>query len=347
MVKVGIVGCGAIAQHRHAPEYAANPNCQLVGLVDNNMQRAQQVADQYGAKVYESFQALLQDPEIDAVSICSANKFHPQMAIDALQAGKHVLCEKPMAMTQEECLRMVQAAQKTDKRLMIAHNQRLTAVHQKAKELLDSGEMGKIITFATTFGHRGPETWSVDKGVNTWFFKKETAILGATADLGIHKMDLIRYLVGKPIASVSAVVTTLDKKDANGNPIEVDDNAAAIIRFADGPLGTLAVSWTHYGEENNKTQLYCEKGIIKMYDNPDYPLEVVHADGKVDRYQLGKMVTNEDEVQENSGVIDMFIDAILDETKPYISAQDAYESMRAIFACVQSSETGNTIWLDR
>ncbi len=153
----------------------------------------------YGGKAYASVEALLADPTVDAVSVCSANASHAQIAVAALEAGKHVLCEKPMATTLADCERMVEAAKKSGKKLMIDQNQRLAGAHVKARELIEQGEIGSVITFATAFRHGGPETWSIDPGQSTWFFDKKRAAMGAMADLGVHKTDLIQYLIGQTV----------------------------------------------------------------------------------------------------------------------------------------------------
>ena len=110
MKKIGIIGCGRIAQERHIPEYAENPDAELAGFYDINMERAAELADKYGGKAYASYEELLNDPKIDAVSVCAANSAHAEITIAALKAGKHVLCEKPMGVTYEECKSMTEAA---------------------------------------------------------------------------------------------------------------------------------------------------------------------------------------------------------------------------------------------
>lgn len=157
MKRIGIMGCGKIAQVRHIPELATNPNAQLAGYYNPTIKRAEQMAQKYGGKVYNCIEELLSDPKIDAVVICLANQAHAEVTIQSLKAGKDVLCEKPMATTIEDCEAMVDAANLSGKKLMIAHNQRLTKAHAKAKELLRKGIIGKILTFRTTFGHGGPE----------------------------------------------------------------------------------------------------------------------------------------------------------------------------------------------
>jgi len=337
-MRVGIIGCGAIARKRHGGEYTDNPKAEIVGYYDFTPGRAQEMVDVFGGKVFNSVEEMLADDSIDAVSVCVANKYHAQTTISALKSGKHVLCEKPMATTLRDCEDMVRAAREAGKRLLIGHNQRLAPAHVKAKQILDSGEMGRVISFQSTFGHRGPESWSVDQSADTWFFKKDAAEFGSMADLGIHKLDLIRYLVGGKVKTVFSTLATLDKKFPDGTPIEVDDNSVEVLTFDNGALGTVTTSWTHYGEECNATILYCENGIMKLYQNPAYSLEISYSDGSKAHYEIGRMQTNEDAKQESSGVIDMFVDAVTEGKETPLDAEDILESMRVVFACAESSE---------
>ena len=340
VINVGVIGCGSIARMRHAVEYSNNKDVKIMGFTDFNKDRAQDMADDFGGKVYLSDDEMLKDENIDAVSVCVANAYHAEITIKALNHGKHVLCEKPMAITLDDCEKMQKAAKENERRLMIGHNQRFAPAHQRAKEILESGEMGKVISFTTTFGHKGPEMWSVDKGSNTWFFKKSAAAFGSMADLGIHKIDLMRYLIGGKVDNVYSTLATLDKKFSDGTPIEVDDNSIELIKFENGALGTVTTSWTHYGEECNATTLYCEKGIMYLYSNPQYSLEIVHENGEKESFELDKIQTNDDDVQVNSGVIDTFIGGIARGKKTIIDAEEAIESMKVVFACLESSQKG-------
>lgn len=173
MVRIGVIGCGKIAQTRHLPEYAGNKDCKIIGVYDLNFERASEIASQYDATAYSSVEELLADQQIDAVSICVANNAHAEISIQALNCGKHVLCEKPMATTLEDCEKMVKAASENGKFLMIGQNQRLAKAHVKAKQLIADGAIGTVRTFKTTFGHCGPETWSIDPGKSSWFFDKK------------------------------------------------------------------------------------------------------------------------------------------------------------------------------
>lgn len=343
MLKIGIIGCGKITEVRHAPEYAENPNCQLVAFFDVVPERAKALAEQYGGTAYDSIEALLAS-DVDAVSVCVANAYHAQASIQALKAGKHVLCEKPMATTPEDCEAMVAAAKAAGKFLMIGQNQRLAKAHVKAREIIESGEMGKVITFETHFAHPGPEGWT---GVrDSWFFDKKVASFGVMADLGVHKTDLIHYLTGKKIVRTSAVLATLNKTFSDGRPITVDDNAYAIYTMEDGVVGTMHVSWTNYGNENNSTKMYMEGGVLRMYDDPKYSLIVEKRDGEVIPYELDLLTSNKEQTsggRTSTGVIDAFVESIVTNTPPAISGESAMHAMKVVFANEQSAQLGKAV----
>ena len=337
-VKIGIIGCGKIAQVRHIPEYLANPHAEVYGFYDINAGRAESLAEKYKGKAYPSWESMLADPEITAVSVCAANHVHGEITVAALKAGKHVLCEKPMAVSLEECEVMVKAAEESGKYLMIGQNQRLASAHEKARSLIALGAIGRILTFRTTFGHSGPESWSIDPGSKVWFFDKSKAAMGVMADLGIHKTDLIQYLLGSRIVKVQAMLTTLDKKDAVGNPISVDDNAICIYQMENGVTGTMTASWTYYGAEDNTTVIYGTKGELRLYDDPVYALRQINADGTRIDYRLDRIQTNDN--QTASGVIDRFITCLTEEKEPEISGKNVLHAMKAVFAAIESSERG-------
>ena len=340
-VKVGIIGCGKIAQVRHIPEYVDNPDVCLYGLFDINKERAQELAQKYNCKAYGSYEELLADPEIDAVSVCVANNAHAQISIAAMKAGKHVLCEKPMAVTLEECEAMVKTAKETGRYLMIGQNQRLAKAHVKAKQLIAEGAIGKVLTFRTIFGHGGPETWSVDPGKNTWFFDKKKAAMGAMADLGIHKTDLIQYITGQKVVETKAVLTTLDKWYGNGELIGVDDNAICIYTLEGGAIGTMTASWTYYAAEDNTTVIYGTKGMLRLYDDPVYSVQLFTAEGEKVLYEIDQIQTNDN--QTKSGIIDLFVESLVEQKEPEISGESVLSAMRAVFGSIESSETGKAV----
>ena len=340
-IKIGIIGCGKIAQVRHIPEYAANPHAEVYGFYDINQARAQELAEAYGGKAFASYEELLADPAIEAVSVCAANHVHAEISIAALKAGKHVLCEKPMAISLEECEAMVAAARESGKYLMIGQNQRLAKAHSKARELIEQGAIGKVLTFRTIFGHGGPETWSIDPGSNVWFFDKTKAAMGAMADLGIHKTDMIQYVLGTKIVKTQAVLSTLDKRDATGQLIGVDDNAICIYQMENGVIGTMTASWTYYAAEDNTTVIYGTKGELRLYDDPKYSVQQINADGTRIDYQIDQIQTNDN--QTASGVIDLFVKSLVENTPPEISGENVLHAMKAVFASIESSAKGCAI----
>ncbi len=333
ILKVGIIGCGSIAQHRHLPEYEANPYVQIVAVCDSNKKRAKKIANNYGVNMYTDYNELINCEELDAVSVCTPNHLHASISIAALQAGIHVLCEKPMATSKADAEMMIGAAEKSGKKLMIGHNQRFVASHQKAKQMIKSGAIGKIYSFRTAFGHSGPENWSVD-GKESWFFKKEEAFLGAMGDLGVHKADLIRYILNEEITEVGAFVETSAKTFSN-----VDDCAVCILKSESGIIGTLAASWSYVSKEDNSTIIYGEKATLRLEDDPTNSLIIQYKNGEVVKYELNKIQSNATVGQSNSHVIEQFVVSILSDKEPLINGVDGMKSLEVILAAIQSSET--------
>ncbi|WP_096274266.1 Gfo/Idh/MocA family protein [Paucisalibacillus globulus] len=325
---VGIIGCGSITRFRHAPEYKANPHVEEIVFYDRNVERANRLAEEFGGRVAETLEDLLNDPSIIAISDCSSNDAHHFYTTKALLKGKHVLCEKPLAINLQQAEEMVEAERQSGKILMVDHNQRFTKAHQKAKKIIESRELGDVLTFKTSFGHEGPESWGVTKSNATWFFKKERSHSGVAGDLGIHKIDLIHWLLDDEIEDVHAFSGALDKVDENGNPIEVPDNVVCAFRTKKGRLGTASFSWTYYGAEDNTTTIYCQKGILKLYHQPDAQLIVEMNDGSVIKYELEQIQTNDN--QTSTGVIDAFVDCIIHEKAPPVTSEEAMASLKVV-----------------
>ncbi|WP_155767542.1 Gfo/Idh/MocA family protein [Sporosarcina ureilytica] len=332
-LKVAVIGCGSIAKNRHLGEFDHNPNVEIVAVCDIVEERVQEVAEQYGVKAYTNYEDVLKIEEIDAVSVCLPNYLHAPVSIAALEAGKHVLCEKPMATSIEEADAMIEAAKKNDRKLMIAHNQRFVSSHQKARALIESGEVGKIFSFRSAFGHGGPETWSAD-GKDSWFFKKDEAFIGAMGDLGVHKTDLLRYLLGEEFVEVASFIETSAKDFAN-----VDDNAVCILKSESGIIGTLAASWAYTAGEDNSTIIYGEHATLRLEDDPNYSLIVQYKNGEVVKYELGAIQSNEDGGQTTSHTIDHFVEAVLENKEPLIDGEEGKKSLEVILAALESMET--------
>ena len=339
-VRYGVIGCGAIAQRRHIPECVANPESKLVALADPVKERVEELAKKYHAKAYTDYKELLKDPNVDAVVVAGPNTLHAPQSIEALNAGKHVLCEKPMATTREDAKAMMDAAKKAGKFLMIGLNQRLMPPHVKAKKILQSGALGNVLAFRTSFAHPGPEGWSVDAG-KSWFFKKGQAFMGVTGDLGVHKADLLRWLLGQEIVEVGGLITTLDKRDASGKLIDLDDNAYLTLKTSGGIIGSMILSWTNYGAEENYTVIYCQKGVLSLGTDPTWGVIVDFHNGERELHKVGEMSTNVKQVA--SGVIDSFTQSIATNTPPQIDGMEGYKSLDVILTAMEAAKAGKSM----
>lgn len=332
-IRVAIIGSGSIATHRHAPEYAVNPNVEIVAFVDRYPERAAKLAAKYGGDVYQSYEDVLALDTVDAVSVCTPNAFHAPITIAALNAGKHTLCEKPMATSAEEAKAMIAAAKASGKHLMIGHNQRLASLHIKAKSLIEAGTIGKVVSFRTSFSHPGPESWSIE-GPTGWFFDKKQAFVGTMGDLGVHKADLLRWLLGEEIVEVASFVEHLEKPMG-----DVDDNAVCLLKSASGAVGTLTASWTHYPGEDNATHIYGSLGHIRIGADPRFSVQCFLKSGEKQYFEVGALQTNDSGGQSDTGVIRAFVNSILTDTPPAISGDEGFRALAIILACLKSSES--------
>lgn len=339
-LKFAIIGCGLIAQERHAPELAANPQAEVAGFFDPWTERARQCAERFGGKVYGSYQEVLEDPEVTAVVICTSNNMHCSMSVEGLRAGKYVLCEKPVATSVEEARMIAAAEQESDVFFMAAQNQRFHIAHRKAKELIDSGMMGKVLSFRCTLAHQGPEYYGFKRTRNTWYLNKNASGLGCVTDLGIHKCDMLIHVLGERFKKVSAFAGVLDKTDEEGKPIEVYDNAVAILETESGVMGTMNLSYTNYSGMDNSTIFYCQKGIIKAMCDETCPLEVIMFYDKEKSCYYNKI--QKDQTVE-SGVMKAFVNAICSHTGSPIPIEESIHAIETVCAIDESARTNKTV----
>ena len=239
-IRFGVIGCGSIGP-THMGAIRQIDGAELVAVADTVRDRAEAAATKYEvAKVYDSADALLADREIDAVCLCTPSGMHAEGAVAALQAGKHVVCEKPMEISLDACDRMIAAADTTGKKLTIISQHRFDAATVLVKEAIDSGKLGKIVLADATVkwwrtqayydsgDWRG--TWAMDGG-------------GALMNQGVHTVDLLQWLAGG-VTSLYAQTRTLAHER-----IEVEDTAVAALTFASGAIGTLTATtaaWEGY-----------------------------------------------------------------------------------------------------
>jgi predicted dehydrogenase len=165
------------------------------------------------------------------------------------------------------------------------------------------------------------------------------ASMGVCGDLGIHKADLMRYLLGEEIVEVQANIDTLAKTYDNGKKIDVDDNAMLLVKTASGAMGSIIISWTNYGElEANYTIIYCEHAALMLAADPKFGVIVRHRNGEEECYRVGKLATNED--QTGSGVSQMFIESIVTNRPPLIDGVEGYKSLDVILTAFDANNSG-------
>ena len=337
-VKYVVIGAGAICQRRHLPELHASSNAEIVGLADPNEERVKKIAEQYGCPAFTDHKEMLKKVKADAAVVGTPNALHSPQSVDCLNAGLHVLVEKPMATTREGAKAMLDAAKKNNKYLMIGMNQRLMPPHVLAKQILDTGKLGKIIAFETNFKHAGADGWSVD-GIHSWFFKPELAGMGVCGDLGIHKADLMMYLTGEKFAKVGGFVKTIHKAFPDGKLIDVDDNAFLELETESGAIGSIHISWTNtanYGD--NGTRLFCEKGMMRIGEASEWGVEVDLVNGQKERYKVGAMATNEK--QTDSGVAAMLTRSILENKPVEIDGAEGYRALNVVITAIEAANEG-------
>lgn len=335
-LKVGVAGVGQIAKVLHLPEYGDSPDVELFAMYNGDLSFCKEAIAKYepqGVKFYDDLDAFLASG-VQAISVCERNNLHAPVSIKALEAGVHVLCEKPMALTLDEARTMIETAERVGKVLMIDQSQRYSGPHKKAREILQSGVLGKIYHIQTTFAHPGPEGWSAN---SAWFFNKSISGFGPLADLGVHKCDLVRFLTGLEPTRIIAQKATLEK------PGNVEDNSQALVQFNNGALGTINTSWTLHGGEDNTFSAFCENGALRVSVEPGAPVVVYHKGGEREVYDVGEV---QDNTQERwfLGVIQDFVDTILGRKENPIPGEEGYKALEMVIAMEQSIETG--VWVE-
>ena len=244
-LRIGIIGVGGIAQGRHIPAFLQlNDSCEITALSDINIDRARETAEKYNIPhVFEDYHELFS--EVDAVCICTPNKFHAEITIAAFEAGVHVLCEKPMALRAEECEAMVTASKKADKVLAIAYHYRFMKEAQAAKKAMQ--EVGTpLVVRVQALRRRKVPGWGV-------FTNKDLQGGGSLIDYGCHLLDLALWLMGNPnhLTVTGTAYNALSKipnqvnqwGSFNHETFNVDDHVTAYIQFENGASMLFETSW--------------------------------------------------------------------------------------------------------
>ena len=295
-VKVAVIGCGMIGTTAHIPAYQKNSDCEIKYFCDIIPERAQEQVEknQCGIAITD-YHTALQDPEIEAISICTPNVMHPVIAIDALDAGKNVLCEKPAAKTYAEALAMQQAQHRSGKVLNIGVVNRFNTAVNEIKKVIQSGSLGEIYHVYTSF-----RAYRSIPGLGGAFTTKAIAGGGALIDWGVHYLDIVMYCCGdpKPLTASGRAFCELGRdmkhyvyekmwsentKNLEGT-YDVDDSVAAFIR-TDGPAITVHGAWAqNIFHEETYIDFMGTKGGIRLQYGKDFEVFTV-KDGTLDTYK--------------------------------------------------------------
>jgi predicted dehydrogenase len=350
-LKIGIIGSGGIAQGCHMPGYQSIPDlCEMVAVCDVDPEIAKTAADKFEiTKTYYDYKQLLEDPEIDAVSIATPNKYHLQPTIDALRAGKHVLCEKPLAMNADEAREMCRAAKETGKILQVALQQRFSGPMRFMKDYIDAGHMGDIYyARAWALRRRGVPGWGV-------FIDKEKQGGGPLIDIGVHILDMTLHLMGypKPVSASGKTWDMLGKNpdlhnnwgDYDRSKFTVEDFAVGFIRFDNGSVVTLESSFMANIEGDPfRTQLMGTKAGATVKISGD---DAVRIYTESDKQVYDIIPINVPRVESpHTAEVQAFVIAILDGKPSPVPGEQGL-ILNAIFdALYKSSETGKEETVD-
>ncbi|MGV8876374.1 MAG: Gfo/Idh/MocA family protein [Rhodoglobus sp.] len=350
-LRVAVIGAGSIA-NMHLKSYVANDDVELVGIYDQNGQRAKEQAERYGAKhAFESLEQLLQHPGIDAVSICTWNNSHADLAIAALDAGKHVLVEKPLSKTVAEAEAIAAAAARSGTKVQVGFVRRFSSNAKVLKSFVDAGELGEIY-FAKASNVRRIGN------PGGWFADSERSGGGPLIDIGVHVLDLCWYMMGSPKAvSVSGVtynklgnranITNLSRyKVADYDPTlsDVEDMATALIRFENGASIVFDTSYSlHATEDRLSLSIFGQNGGAEL--EPELRIVSERLDTVLNiSPQVDHVTFDFDEGFQNE--INHFVALCRGEAEDIAPVEHGVEMMRILAAIYESAAQGKEIALD-
>ena len=357
-LRIGIIGCGGIANAKHMPSLAKLPQVEMVAFCDIIEQRAIDAKAKYGtpdADVYTDYKELLEDKTIDVVHVCTPNRSHSFITVDALDAGKHVMCEKPMAINSAEAKKMLDAAARSGKKLTIGYQSRQSLGAQYLKKEAEAGTFGEIYyAKATALRRRAVPTWGV-------FLNEYEQGGGPLIDIGTHSLDLTLWLMDnyKPKYCVGTAYHKLNKDTNQGNAwgnwdpdkFTVEDSAFGFIVMENGATVNLESAWAlNMLDVREATTLICgTKAGGDLYDgvringirnNSQYVLRpTLNPQGAAfyDGANAGDASSME---------AAQWINAILNDTDPCVLPEQAYTITRILEGIYESAKTGQPYYFD-
>lgn len=350
-VKIALIGAGNIA-NTHLDSYKNVSCAEVYSICDIDEERLNETADKYGiSRRYTDIDKMLAElPELDAADVCVWNCSHAECSIKALNAGLHVLCEKPMAYSTEQAVAMKEAADKNGKLLMIGFMMRFATQTEVALDFIKKDYIGEIYYAKAQYvrRHGAPGGWFTDKAKSGG---------GPVIDLGVHVIDLIRYIMGnpKPVSVYAATFSKLGKRDNLKNSVgwapkgasskdicDVEDFGSALIRYDNGAVTHLETSYSINGEDIAKRQVYGTKGGMDLTNGVKIYTECNDFLADID--------VNTHSYRRNSNAFDdelaHFVDCIINGTECKAKAEDGIVIMKILDAIYRSAETGHEVVID-
>lgn len=350
--KIAVIGVGSIS-NEHIPAYLQNPDVELYAFCDINEAQLKKMGEKYGVtRLYTDKDEMLKAlPEIDAVSVCTWNSAHAPCAIAALNAGKHVLCEKPMATSAEEAMQMLDAAKKNGKTLMIGFVRRFNKDTRILQEFINTNYFGDFYYGKTVYLRRNGNPGG-------WFGDKSRSAGGPVIDLGVHIIDQTRYLMGnpKPVSVYGATFQKLfDRSNiktpkayksvsASDNDVcDVEDLASAMIRYDNGAVLHIEVSFSlNLKKGEGYVQMFGDKGGFKLEDDTiEFYTEL--NDYMADVNLAGIETLSKENPFANE--INHFVECVRTGIPCRAPAEDGVEIMRILDAIYESARTGHEVVL--
>ncbi|MBD2872519.1 Gfo/Idh/MocA family protein [Paenibacillus arenilitoris] len=349
-IRIGIIGAGNIGGV-HAREFSKLAElCEITAISDAYMPLAKEKAEQFGiGSVAASPEELIQRADVDAVVIGVPNQFHAPLAIQAIEAGKHVLLEKPMGINSDAARQILKASQKSDSVVMVGHQMRWESVPMQIKEQVERGELGKIYTAKTGWYRRkGIPGWG------TWFTQMNQSGGGPLIDIGVHMLDLALYLMGnpKPVSVYGATyaefgpkrkgIGTWGRPNWNGT-YDVEDLATALIKMEDGSTLSLEVSWAVHMDTDNTPFIH----LMGSEGGASYR----GAQGKLLTEKFDRPIETElrkadNDEGERARLSRHFLECIREGKQPITSALTGFTNNLVLDAIYESSRTGSEVKLD-
>jgi len=345
-LRVGIIGVGGISRV-HLEGYAKLPDLvEVVAFCDIIPERAKTGAERYGApgaKVFTDYRELLEMKDLDAVSICTPNNLHAPMTIDALKAGKHVLCEKPMAITSEEADAMVKTAKETGLKLSVGYQSRYSDDAQLLKSMISEGELGKIYyAEALALRRRGVPTWGV-------FLSKEKQGGGPLIDIGTHSLDLTLWLMGdysnpvEVLGSSYKELAPLGGYNAWGpwdpKSFEVEDSAFGFVKLESGATVVVKASWALNIKEDEHGSVLCgTKGGARLVNNT----LTINREGNNRLWDITPVPTRSQESLYDREIA-YWVNCLINNKEPLVKAEEAAQVTRILEMIYKSSESKKVV----